>query len=430
MRTYSVRLLLAALFALVLAAPAQAARPLTTGFFDEAFGTADAARLDEAVASGAGIVRLTVTWSAVAPVKPRRQRDPADPVYRWGGVDAAVAAARARRLQVLLTVDRAPGWAEGGGRRAPQILAGSWKPSPAAVGAFVEAVGRRYPQVRFVQLWNEPNLAKYLAPQWSRGRLAGAARYRQMLNAAFAGLRRAGRRARLVTGGTAPYGDPDPGGARVMPVRFWRGVLQRRVRFDILAHHPYAVRGPRAHALNSGDVAVPDMGKLTRLVRQGTRSGKVLPRGRKRFWVTEMSWDSSPPDPNGIPAARHAAWLADAFYVLWKQGVDSVFWFQVRDAAPVPTYDATHQSGIYLRDGTPKLAQRAFAFPFACRRAGSRTLVWTRAPARGPVEIRDAAGRVAGRLRAGADRIATGFVTGRGVLRARSAGTDSLPCRP
>ena len=379
-------------------APAHAARPLNLGFFDGGFAAGDTQRLDDAVRAGGRTVRIPVTWAVVAPKRPAAPRNPADPAYAWAGVDAAVAAAQQRGLRVLLSPDRAPRWAEGAGRRTPGILEGSWKPSPSATGDFVQALASRYPQVRHIQLWNEPNLPNYLAPQWRKGKPFAAVRYRKMLNAAYAGLRRAGTGARLVTAGTAPYGDPERGGRRIRPARFWRAVLGSTVRFDILAHHPYAVDGPRRKAYGRDDVAVPDVHKLVRLTRRAVRAGKLLPRARKRFWVTEMSWDSSPPDPQGVPEARHARWLADAFYVLWKQGVDTILWFQTRDQAPVPSYAATNQSGVFFRDGTPKLAARAFRFPLACERRGSRTRVWTLAPRSGTVQFMDADGRVLRRI--------------------------------
>ena len=303
----------------------------------------------------------------MAPTQPASPRDPADPAYDWAAIDAAVAAARARGLRLLLSIDGAPRWAQGSGRPS-SLYTTAWKPSARAAGYFAEALARRHPEVREIQLFNEPNLDRYLAPQWRRGKPFAPVRYRKMLNAAYAGLRRAGTGARLVTAGTAPYGDPGRGGHRIMPVRFWRIVFRKTVRFDILAHHPYAIDGPRRRALNRDDVAIPDMRKLTRLTRDAVRRHKLLPRARKRFWVTEMSWDSRPPDPHGVPAARHARWLADAFFVLWKQGVDTVLWFQTRDQAPVPSYAATNQSGVFLRDGRPKPAARAFAFPFSCER--------------------------------------------------------------
>ena len=102
----------------------------------------------------------------------------------------------------------------------------------------------------------------------------------------------------------------------------------------MLAHHPYSVGQPRRKALNADDVSIPDIGKLTRLLRTAERSGRALPRKRHPVWVTETSYDSRPPDPDGVPAATHARWLQEAFFLLWRQGVDTITWFQVRDQLP------------------------------------------------------------------------------------------------
>jgi hypothetical protein len=246
-----------------------------------------------------------------------------------------------------------------------------------------------------------------------------------MLNAAYPGVHAAGLK--LVTAGTAPFGDPAPGGSRIAPLRFWRAVLSRRTRFDVIAHHPYGVSGPRRHALNRDDLSVPDVHKLVSLVRRARRAGRVLASAARHVWVTELSWDSRPPDPHGVPARRHARWLGDALYLLWRQGVETVVWFQVRDQAPEPSYAETNQSGLYLHDGTPKLARRAFAFPFACERHGTRVRVWTKAPHPGAVQIRRGATVVA-RLRAGASRVATARIRAHGTLHAVSGTASSLSC--
>jgi hypothetical protein len=397
-----------AALALALAAPAsgEAARGLDVGFYDGAFTAGPAARdvrLDEARAAGATVVRIDGGWPAAR--RPRRPADPADARYAFGAVDDAVRAATGRGLRVLLSVTGAPRWAEGP-RRPRSAPPRSWRPSPTAVGAYGEALARRYsgafpdparpgsplPNVSAFQLWNEPNLGKYLTPQWRRGgrRLvpAAPAHYRRMLNAFSAGVRRAQPRATVVTAGTAPFGDP-PGGQRMPPARFVRELLRRPVRFDVLAHHPYSVAGPFRRALNRDDVSLPDLGKLVRPLHAAERAGRALPRARKRLWITEVSWDSRPPDPDGVPAAVHARWLAEALYVLWRQGAGTVLWFQVRDQPPRPSYPTTSQSGVLLRDGRPKLARRAFAFPFVARRpTGARRItVWARAPAAGMLTV-------------------------------------------
>src|SRR5439155_25415443 len=81
--------------------------------------------------------------------------------------------------------------------------AGTWRPDPAAYARFMAAAARRssgtspdpqrlgevLPRVRSWQLWNEPNLPDYLAPQWRRtGKRfteVSPGVYRQLLDAAY-----------------------------------------------------------------------------------------------------------------------------------------------------------------------------------------------------------------------------------------------------
>jgi hypothetical protein len=219
-----------------------------------------------------------------------------------------------------------------------------------------------------------------------------------MLNAAYASIKRVHADNVVGTAGTAPYGDFGRGGHRIPPVAFLRGMLclNRNLRpkrcaqpahLDALAHHPYGVRGPNQHALNADDVAVPDLGKLKRVVAAARRYRHVLPNRPKRLWVTEISWDSNPPDPQGVPAALHARWLEESFYVLWRQGVDMITWFQIRDEDATGGFAFSNQSGVYLRSGQPKRALAAFRFPFVVERSGRRALAWGRAPSAGLVVV-------------------------------------------
>src|SRR5436309_3525398 len=163
---------------------------LVTGFA-RALNGADFSRMKQA---GAGIVRVPVAWSSVGPHRPAEPANPADPSYRFGGLDDAVRTASADGLRVLITFSSAPRWAEG--RHRPRgAPAGSWKPNPKALGHFAHALAARYsgsftplgslsplPRVRDLQVWNEPNLRKYLTPQWRRRRPVSPKRYRRMLN--------------------------------------------------------------------------------------------------------------------------------------------------------------------------------------------------------------------------------------------------------
>jgi hypothetical protein len=447
------------------AAQAQAAAPLNLGFYDgEVLSPAAAERatsLDRASQLGAKIVMVPVDWVGVAPSPPTRDAgDPGNPAYDWHAVDSAVRDAAARHLSVVLAILTAPPWAEGANRPA-SAPRGSWRPSPTALASFARAAARRYsgsypdpatsgarlPAVRYWQPWWEPNLSVELTPQWVReqGRLvpSGPRIYRQLLNAMYGAVKGVARANVVVTAGTSPFGDP-PGGDRMRPVQFARELLclqGSRLRpaacrdpahFDVFAHHPYSVGGPRRAALNADDAAVPDMYKFVRLLRAAERTRRALPQGHKRLWVTEMSWDSFPPDPGGIPVEQHARWLEDAFFLLWRQGVDTILWFGVRDQAPNPDYASTNQSGVLFRDGSPKPAATAYRFPFVAERvSSSRVRVWGLAPRRATVLIKrrsQAGPKTIAVIHVGRNRVfdTTVPLRGRVFLHAVGGGLSSL----
>ena len=221
-----------------------------TGLVDEAmFQSPDPATrnlwLGHARSLGSSWIRLRANWDLIAPARrPRgfRASDPRTSGYSWTSLDASIRSADAAHQHVLLQLIAPPAWALGA--HAPRrAWPGTWKPRRAAVGAFARALAVRYsgrfadplragralPQVGTFQIWNEPNLRRYLSPQWTRGRHGGwvaasPVTYRSMLNAAYANIKAVQHHAIVLAAGTAPYGDP-PGVERMTPVTFWRELL-------------------------------------------------------------------------------------------------------------------------------------------------------------------------------------------------------------
>jgi hypothetical protein len=450
---------------LVGVASAPAARALELGFSDGAYTGPDAqAWMQRSVAAGADMVRIDIGWPVPnTPTRPAGfdARNPADPNYNFASDDAAIRLATSMGLRVLTTFTVAPPWAEGPGRPAG-ASPGSWRPIPSALEDYGAALAKRYsgrfpdpmnpgrtlPRVAAFQVWNEPNLSLYLSPQWSKGRAEAPVLYRQMLNAFYRGVKSVDPRAVVVTAGTAPFGDPGQG-ARIPPVTFWRDLLCLQgpaarltatscpdpAHFDVWAHHPYSVGAPTTTALDPDDVSIPDLGKLTTLVRAAARLGTALPQERHALWITETSYNSWPPDPGGVPINEQARWLEQTFSLLSRQGAQAIFWDQVGDKPPIPSYGATAQSGVYYLDGRPKPALTAFQFPLVAWRAGRSGLdVWGRAPASGRVAVQQFANSAWKTLRTLRERAHATFLikiqgSGPVSLRARVAGQTSLVWR-
>ncbi len=465
---------------LALAGASQArAGALSLGFLDQwsfmlGSPSSNAAWMDTARRLGASFARLNVNWDYVAPTQPPGPAAAVDPHwagYNWTVIDNAVRAANDRGFRILLTVNYAPTWAEDG---APPAGAEpwSWRPDPTALGQFATALARRYsggtpdparrghmlPLVSAFQGWNEPNLAYYLSPQWStqNGQLVNVAAgwYRGMLNAFYAGVKQARPDALVVAAGMSPYGDYPLGGVRTPPALFWRDLLCLQsdlspapcpdpAHFDVVDSHPYDIKGPLHAAVLADDLTMPDIGKIRRMVTTAAAHRTALPASPKQYWATEFSWESSPPDPSAVPAARQARWLEEAIYELWSQGVNVISWFLITDRPPVPDYRSTYQSGLYALNGAPKPAATAFRFPFVviCPTMiapGMRVscLAWGKAPTRSVMIERLVRGRWHRVLapRSGPDGVFTARLrlTQGAVLRAfsrpstRSAGAVSI----
>lgn len=439
-----------------LASAVAAQGSFTTGLVGEAYKSSDPAaralEFDWTREAGAEIARIDVLWRSVAPTAPANAGDPADPAYDFAALDAAVTDATSRGLRVVFTVYRAPEWAEGAD--PPAGLEGTWKPDAGAFGEFGRALATRYsgqfaglPAVRFYEAWNEPNLYNFLSPQFKGRRATSPARYVRMLNAFSKGVRSVTARNRVIAGATAPYGD-EPGGLRTRPLVFLRKLLclkpkgagfrrtrcRHRPQFDILSHHPINLTGgPRDSAIDDDDVTAPDFANVRRTLRAAEKLGTV--RGRHPVWVSEIWWETNPPQPGGVGLKKHARWTAESLYVLWRQGAKVVINYIVQDRRAADL-SRTVDSGLIAADGTRKPAFSAFRFPFvADRKRGRELFLWGKAPVGGRAKIQRRVGggwRTIGSTRARAGKVFTKKMSpgGRSLrLRAKIGAEASLPWR-
>jgi hypothetical protein len=401
---------------LIGATTADAKRGLITGLVDSSFrsSSTQGESFDMAVQANAELVRIGVNWGAAAPTRPATPRDPADPAYRFGGLDATIRAAQARGLEVLLTVSAAPGWAEGPNRPTDLETAppGTWDPDPVAFGEFGQALATRYsggfvdpasadpgplPRVRHFEAWNEPNLGFLgLGPQWTGGEPRSPIIYRQLLNSFYDGVKAANPDSIVMGPSLAPHGEP-PGGLRMRPLLFLRELfcLEGRhklkpkkcppVKVDVLSVHPInpfrGSGGPFESAIHPDDAPVGDVGRLERVLRAAEKGGNVQPGGRRPLWATEFWMFRLDRD---VPLVMEARWIEEALYLFWKQGIKAAIYFHLRDR-DVPTNVPT---GLFSADGTPKPGLQAFRFPFVTeRRSRKRVRAWGKSPQQGTLRI-------------------------------------------
>jgi len=379
-------------------------------------------------ATGATVVRIPVDWRELVSSGPPAGFDPADPAdraYRFARLDEAVRSAASAGLVPILVVSHAPDFAEAPDRW-PFAYRGSWAPSPEALQAFAQALARRYdgsfpdprtpgqalPAVKDFQAWNEPNLARYLEPQWvaeaGHWTAFSPLLYRQLLNAFYAGVKQVAPNDVVIAAGIAPDGDPS-GVGRMAPITFLTSLLCLRggphparapcpdpPHFDVLAFHPLSVGDPDRPAASSLDVSIADAAKVTHLLRRAEALGTALPAGPKPVWATELNWESAPQSPRGVAPGLQARWTSRALHRLWIAGVGLVDWQFLVDPYPAlrvagPTGEGVEYqraAGLYsagpggnLELAQPKPFLAGFTFPFDPLRArAERVRVWALLP--------------------------------------------------
>jgi hypothetical protein len=444
------------------------ARGLITGFSDNNIFDPSASPsvnrgmwLDRAVSARAGIIRISVDWRNMVRNKPKNPTNPADPAYGFVRLDKAIRDATADGLDVVLTVYRAPPWAEGANIPAG-IEPGAWKPDPVQYGKFGQALARRYsgnfrglPRVQYFEAWTEPNLTQFLAPQWEGKRAFAPVRYRQMLNHFYVGVHTAQPGATVIAGATSPFGDSRkhqlyPDRPRMHPMVFLRTVLclnsklkrakncEGKPYLDAVSAHPLNIQnGPHYKPQSKDDSQVANFSRVRKLVRAAERRKTVGPKGRKSLWVTEAGMISDPPNPRGAGLKKHARWVEEALYLLWKQGAKVVVTLNIRDPAYDPNRPPGGQfsTGLYLINGKPKPALKSFRFPFVTHRKSKKVVkAWGKAPQAGKLKIQERRRghwRTRKRLKVRAGKVFTPKlrVRGRATLRARVGKAKSISWR-
>lgn len=310
-------------------------------------------RVDLLAETGTRWTRVDVHWREVAPAKPARPADPADPAYRWEQLDAVMRALDARGMRAILTTFYSPPWANGGRDHR-------WVPNRFQYAAFMVALGRRYsgtyipsdavsplPKVTHFELWNEPNLGFFFAPQWRRvageWRPASPKLYGGLVKAVTPRLRRARPDALIIAGALGPTNTTNPPGT-VGVADFIASLRRQKVPIMAASQHLY----PGAPPGRSG--ALPSDRGLPRIIRLWDRIRPGVP-----LYITETGYTTAPSTYHGyhVDEQTQATYLRGLVRNLSRPRVPLIVWYQTQD-------HTLWTSGLTTIDGRRKPAFDAF----------------------------------------------------------------------
>jgi hypothetical protein len=371
------------------------------------------ATLQTLKAIGVDSIRVFVSWNSIAPnpnspVRPgfNAANPAAYGAAAWDRYDELVRSATRRGLSVLFTpTSPIPAWASR--CRGSIALRRICSPDPVEFARFVTALGTRYsggyvdengggtlPRVSRWSVWNEPNVAIWLQPQYVRrgGRLipVSAWRYRQLVYALVGGLRASGHGGdQIMAGEMGPIGHTGGSLSRrpVATAEFLRTVFCLTPRggplhaasvgcagrfvplgINAIAHHPYIQGGsrpPRTPA-RFDEITISSPWRLRAIRNAAARLGRI--RGGLPIYYTEFGFQTNPPDKIlGVPLGLQAPFLDESLYMSYRDpSVRGLAQYLLRDDPTLPGF----QTGLAFSDGKPKPSLRDYAFPVFVARHG------------------------------------------------------------
>ncbi len=434
-------------------------------------------------------IRISVIWALVAPDPMSTTRPNFDatnpaayPAGAWDRYDVLVTDAQALGLKVDFNfTSPAPYWAT---MRAPPSINSKFDknyfPSAVQFGQFVKAVGTRYsgsyvthtpaspptppptlfglplppgltgttststpaasaplPRVDYWEIWNEPNEAGWLTPQWQRGPNLPPVHghkprtnwvedspvvYRGLLDHAWNALAATGHGGdTILVGDTSAKGSPNHGILQAMPpMTFLRALYCVGHSFRPLtgtraaelscptaglpgafgaahpallqatgyAHHPYSFTlAPNVRSKDPTWATLADLPRFENALRRIYSSYSVPAPGGVPLYLTEYGYKSDPPNPFvKISEAQQAEYINEGEYMAWSAPyVRSLGQFELVDAGPETNqpvgskaYWGNFQTGLISIGGVPKPSYFAYRLPIWLPdpHTGPRVTVW------------------------------------------------------
>ncbi len=278
-------------------------------------------------------------------------------ISAWDKYDRIVKLASKHGLQIIARLDNPPAWSradgDAGGTLAPPDNFENF-------GNFVHTIVSRYKgQVKYYQIWNEPNIY----PEWGE-QPVDAAGYVRLLQIAYRRAKEADPDCVILSAGLAQTTEMGP--MNLSDLTFLQQMYDAGVKdyFDIMGVMAYGLwTGPGDHRVS------PEWTNFSRpqLIRDiMVRNGDA----DKALWATEVGWNAVPLDFPAVPMfgrvteeqqARYAVqayqraqqewpWMGVLNYWFFKRATDTemdqvFYYFRMVEPsfAPLPAYEAMKQ---------------------------------------------------------------------------------------
>lgn len=255
---------------------------------------------DIVVQSNTKWVREDIHWFRV-------QRTPT--AYDWQFYDDAFDALTQRQMHILGVLGHPPGWATTNPHDDPYNNS-FFAPDATRFAAWAaQTVARYRHQIRYWQIWNEPDNALFWRP--SPDPIA----YARLVILTSRAIKQVDPDAVIVSAGVNPFNMAFL--HRATQAGLWSAI-------DIVAIHPYV------------NPSAPTYSGLVQSIHY--LDGLQARYGRRPIWVTELGWASGQGDrdPASATPAQQADYLSQSIPMLWQIGVDVVFWYTFKDEAHNP----------------------------------------------------------------------------------------------
>lgn len=319
--------------------------------------------LDMIATAGFSYIRQPFFWYEIEP-EPGVFWDTKWNVSTWEKYDRIVELARERGIEIIARLDKPPRWARAGQPNLDQCPDGP-PTHYEDYARFVETVVTRYRgKIRYIQIWNEPNLRN----EWGCQPIDPAA-FTRLLALAYQAAKRADPDVLVLMPGLAPTDQTGP--ENLSDLLFLEGMYQAGAApyFDIASAmvygYGYSPSDRRVEFARNNFSRVIQTREI--MVRYGDHA--------KPLWVAEYNWVAFPPDWQGLPSVwgrpvtleQQARYLYEGYLRAQREwpwvGVLCVWYFRwwLPPDDPTNAADPTRGFAIVEWDLTPRPAFQLLA---------------------------------------------------------------------